>query len=269
MNTDINSRIVVFRCGNTRYAQGNSHVTIDDAFDLATEPLSTTESPREYAARTREAECLVETSAALALVYLKSRQRPSGLEILSSPTGRCLHTANIISDVFNRQGESANVIRVQALSEAWNFNWKLFWPLVKGGTVSYNGKRYLIDIRLSNPNTLSASEYFASEEFHHLPAEVKAHWSQEYIRAIEKFESPVHVQERMLKLLRRAAGKDLVLITHAVQTGFLTKTFTRGSQSKLPHGSFIVLEGNPQRLLIKAIDENIVGDSETNVLDVV
>ncbi|MDO8664963.1 MAG: hypothetical protein Q7K44_05495, partial [Candidatus Liptonbacteria bacterium] len=112
-------------------------------------------------------------------------------------------------------------------------------------------------------------EYFANDVLHTLPASVKSMWPRSYVRAIENFERSASVRKRMRSVLRRLGETQSILITHDALCGFMVKAFTRGVQNEIAKGDFLVLEGNSEHLVVKAVGDNRNGDSETNIFDLV
>ncbi len=234
---------MVFRHGDSNYEQGNEPVAIEVAGDLTEEGIGIVEKKADEV-RTHFVE--------------------SDFFITSSPAGRCLHTAKVIEQraVINGLLPYARIIPNPELSEVGNFNWKWFSPLCVGGEVEMEGERFVIDVNDSNPRGISSGEYFYYDFAHALPRSIKKKWPAAYLSAIGRFERAADVRKRMravLCSLTRQPMRQIVVVTHDALCGFLVRIFTRGKETELAKGSYLVLKGNADKL--------VVGDSITTVFD--
>lgn len=199
--------------------------------------------------------------------------------IWSSPTGRTLETARIISETLTEKGiklrkkgdESSHGIEVfEHIGEVENFSWDLFSPLMSGGEVEFGGRKFFVDKALSNPRNLGYPEYFTTDAIKDIPDEVKAQWPEEYVAQIERFESFADVTERMANTLRRlkkVGDKNyrIVLVTHDALMGALVKTFTFGEFAGVSPAQFLSLERRGDKLVVTRVGDITEGDSERDV----
>jgi broad specificity phosphatase PhoE len=183
--------------------------------------------------------------------------------IWSSPTGRTLETARIISEVLEEKGirvkrsnpETHGVKIFERLGEVKNFSWDLFEPLMNGGEITFKGEKFFIDKSLSNPNNIGYPEYFTSDAIKEIPEEVKKLWPVGYVEEIDKFESFADVTDRMIDTLKRLMGtKDknyrVIIVTHDALTGSIVKIFTSDQFSGINPGEFISLERKNDKLMV-------------------
>jgi len=260
--------ILVFRHGHTRYWQGNDPYPIENAWDLATAPKDDEEESCDLIVRVREA---VDDVAQYARTALEHFDYCNEFRILSSPTGRCIHTAIVIAKTMIRSGFNCKGIdSLEELTEIKNFQWQLFFPLCVGGEVEHQEEKFRIDNKMSNPESLPFGEYFMTDTLHKLAPSVTSAWPKSYVDKIKSFERSADVRTRMLGVLCRVAREEnsqTVLVTHDALTGFMVKAFTDGAQNELPNGSFLVLKGDCEKLEVFAVGENREGDSDTNIFD--
>lgn len=199
--------------------------------------------------------------------------------IWSSPTGRTLETARIISETLEEKGinlrkkgisEDYGIKTFKKLGEVENFEWTNFEPLMSGGEVNFEGNTFSIDKSLSNPNDMGYPEYFTSDASKEIPDEVKAQWPKEYVDYIEKFESFASVSRRMaetLKKLKQVSDKKyrVIIVTHDAVAGQLVKTFSNDELSGINPGDFLSLEKKDGKLVVTRVGDVTEGDSETDV----
>lgn len=199
--------------------------------------------------------------------------------IWSSPTGRTLETARIISRVLEERGirlrkkgiaQEYGIKMFEQIGEVKNFSWSLFEPLMNGGEVEINGAKFRVDKALSNPEGLGYPDYFTSDALKQIPASVKQQWPEEYVAEIESFESFREVSERMTKALRRlkAVGDKhyrVIVVTHDALTGDIVKTFTSGEASGINPGQLISLERVENKLVVTRAGNTTSGNSEEDV----
>jgi broad specificity phosphatase PhoE len=201
--------------------------------------------------------------------------------IWSSPTGRTLETARIISEVLEEKGirlrkkgsaEEYGIRTFEKLGEVENFSWPLFEPLMNGGEVEFDGIKFTIDKALSNPENLGYPDYFTSDAIKKIPAESKALWPEQYVQEIERFESFSEVTKRMADTLRRLKKVEdknyrVIIVTHDALTGAIVKTFTHDELSGIQPGQFISLEKKGEKLVATRVGDMTEGDSDKDVID--
>ena len=91
------------------------------------------------------------------------------VRITSSPYGRTLHTARLISDVLREGGHNVEgIIPDERLEEIRDFDRSLFLALVNGGNIDNDDSRFTINPSFTNPGKLSATNYFRSDAHHNL-----------------------------------------------------------------------------------------------------
>lgn len=201
--------------------------------------------------------------------------------IWSSPTGRTLETARIISEVLQERGiqlrkkgvaEEHGIKIFERLGEVENFSWNLFEPLMNGGEVDFNGNKFTIDKSLSNPKGAGYPEYFTSDAIKDISVEAKNQWPREYVEEIERFESFADVTERMretLQKLHQLGDKKyrIIIVTHDALTGALVKTFTSGQMSGVNPGQFLSLERRGDELVVTRAGDVTEGDDQADILE--
>lgn len=201
--------------------------------------------------------------------------------IWSSPTGRTLETARIISEVLQEKGIKLRTKKTdkeygikifEKLGEVKNFSWPLFEPLVSGGEIEHKGIKFQINKSSSNPNNLGYAEYFASDSIKNIPDEVKANWPKDYVEEIEKFESFTEVNKRMvdtLSRLKKIGDKKyrVIIVTHDGLTGGIVKTYTNDNFSGINPGQLISLERKKDKLVATRVGDISEGDKEKDVTE--
>jgi broad specificity phosphatase PhoE len=199
--------------------------------------------------------------------------------IWSSPTGRTLETARIISEVLEEKGiqirkkgtASEHGIKVfERIGEVENFSWSLFEPLMNGGEFEFQGKKFNIDKSKTNPTGMGYPDYFTTDAIKDIPDEVKQQWPKEYVDQIEKFESFADVSERMVGTLRKLKNlKDkhyrVILVSHDALTGAMVKTFTSDELGGINPGQFLGIERRGGELVVTRIGDLTEGDSDTPI----
>jgi broad specificity phosphatase PhoE len=200
--------------------------------------------------------------------------------IWSSPTGRTLETARIISEALQEKGikirkkgslEESGIKTFKKLGEVKNFSWPLFEPLMNGGEIEHNGTKCTIDKSLSNPDGLGYPDYFTSDAIKNIPQEVKDKWPKDYVEEIEKFESFSEANKRMidtLSRLKKVGDKKyrVIIVTHDALTGGVVKTFTHDEFSGINPGQLISIERKEDKLVAKRVGDITEGDSEKDVI---
>ncbi len=261
-----------FRHGHTRYKQGNNPCPIDEAEDLAMPPQQKdiVEPPEAYAERVSEAIKIVAQKAEEASDFL-TRKKP--VAILSSPTGRGLHTARIIRNTLQGKGfrfKLPPITSKSLLTEVQNFEWGFFLPLAEGGQVTFKNHTFEIDRKLSNPENLTVGEYFFRDNLHRLPKKVKAKWPRNYAKLIESFEPAASVRIRSIGVIKwvfKEPETQFILVSHDALCGFMVKAWSHGKETELPRGGFLVLEGNEKAARVKSVGTDTDGNSSINILD--
>lgn len=199
--------------------------------------------------------------------------------IWSSPTGRTLETARIISGVLEERGirlrkkgtaQEYGIKMFEQIGEVKNFSWSLFEPLMNGGEVEINGAKFRLDKALSNPEGLGYPDYFTSDALKQIPASVKQQWPEAYVTEIESFESFREVSERMTKALKRlkmVGDKNyrVIVVTHDALTGDIVRTFTSGESTGINPGQLISLERVENKLVVTRAGNTTSGNSEEDV----
>lgn len=262
-------KILVIRHGYTRYWQGNDPVAYAKAYDLATGTDQPGESEHDRLECVAAAVQKVRSSALGALDFIDPG---AFLEVLSSPTGRCLHTARVVLGQFIDHFASFATVTLTPnaeprLTEVEGFQWKLFSPLVTGGEVNHSGETFEIDRAESNPEGLSPGDYFFGDHLHSLKDEVTSKWPRAYVDEIKGFERAGLVRERMRNVLRGLNPNcQSILFTHDALTGFMVRAFTHGKSTELPRGGFLVLERRGEGLHVVNVCGNANGDDSVDVL---
>jgi len=206
-------------------------------------------------------------------------QEDEEVVIWSSPTGRTLETARIISEVLQEKGirlrkkfnSPFGIQTFEKLGEVKNFSWPPFEPLMNGGELEYGGVKFKIDKSRSNPNNLGYPDYFTSDAIKKIPNEVKAGWPKNYVDEIEKFESFAEVNKRMidtLSRLKKIGDKKtrVIIVTHDALTGGIVKIYTHDKFSGINPGQLISLEKKDNKLVVTRVGDMMVGDSEMDIL---
>ncbi|MDD2758034.1 MAG: histidine phosphatase family protein [Patescibacteria group bacterium] len=246
-NQDPSLHVDLFRHGSAKYEQGKT--TVEEAADLTEAGIAE-----------------VKTSAE-ALAELISPDEE--VQIWSSPMGRTLQTAKIISETLaakgvnlrgERQAEGAGIKVFDQLSEVKNFSWSLFSPLVYGGEVEYAGRKFVIDAAKTNPQNLGPAQYYASDNIHNISAEAKAGWPAEYVKAVEDFEDFMSVTKRIMKPLVRLKGLSdkpyrVIIVTHDALLGFVANIFSGGESAGVNPAEFINLERKDGQLVATKVGQ--------------
>lgn len=270
-------KVDVFRHGKSGYTQPewNDIETADDINTVGKYFESKTQEEIEESKQ--EAIAIVKASA---LELAKTIEPDEEVAIWSSPTGRTLETARIISETLqgkgipirNKGGEDYGVKIFEHIGEVKNFSWDMFEPMMEGKKgFNYKGKIFDIDINLSNPNKLGYPEYFTSDAIHNISQEVKDTWSKEYVDLVESFETFKDTTSRMKANLERLSKLEdkkyrVIMVTHDALTGALVKTFTSGEKEGVTEGQFVSLERIDNTLVVTRAGDIKEGDSKTDVL---
>lgn len=252
-------RVDIFRHGKAKYEQ--KEVPIEQAEDLTEEGIE------EVKANAEELADLIQPN--------------EEVEIWSSPMGRTLHTARIISETLEQKGvhlrrkgdaQETGIKVFEQLSEVKNFSWNLFSSLITGGEVEFAGKKFIVDKNLTNPNNIGYPEYFTEDGMKDITPEAKAQLPEDYVREIEGYEKFVEVTKRIMKPLSRLKKLEdksyrVIIVTHDALAGFVANVFSGGEQGGLNPGEFINLERKEGKLVATRVGESEEGDSDTDVID--
>lgn len=243
--------IGIFRHGKSKYRQGRA--TLEEACDL-----------------TKEGEYHVNSTA---YEFANFNKWVDNAIIFSSPYGRALHTAKIISRVLkNRFFIDTKKIEIdEDLSEVKNFDWGLFSPLINGGYVELNGQNFFINSYESNPKATPHQIYFMHDIYRMLPEELKRKLPKEYIGALESFESFSDVKKRMRRFLQNISNLDeklIISVTHEALVYHILDNFSFGQNQSLEPGDYIHIKKKDDGLYVynDRITLGGYGNSLTNIL---
>lgn len=210
----------IFRHGDTHYKQGE--VSFSEANDLTNEGIQIVE----------------DSSKGLS----KRLRQDLPIQIHSSPFGRCLHTARIIGENLTEEGYMVLDIGVDRLiSEVGNFDWSLFYPLVVGGEIEYEGEKFGVDKSLTNPGGLSSVRYLREDLAHALSDKAKRRLPTKYLDKIASFERYPSVTSRLnLKLdsLRNRDFEIQIISTHEGLTGRFIEQLAGNNEAFLGRGKY-------------------------------
>lgn len=266
----IEATCLFFRHGHTRYEQGNKPCTIEEANDLAMPPQETPETSEAYAERVREAEQIVARNADSSATYL-SLEKP--VAIISSPTGRGLHTAKVIHEVLKKKGFRFLLPAITPktlLTEIQNFQWNFFLPLLEGGKVTFEGQTFEVNKGQTNPGNLSAGEYFFRDVLHNLPKKVKKSWPKGYVELIQSFEPAFPARIRSIGVIKgvfQSPETQHILVSHDALCGFMVRAWSQGKETELSRGNFLTLRGTSDDARTETLGTNTSGDRSTNIFD--
>jgi len=249
----------IFRHGQSQYRQ--EEVSIKDAGDLTMEGVED-----------------VKKSAVELADLIKPGEE---VEIWSSPIGRALQTAKIISQVLEQKHISIRKkgnlnkhgIKVfEQFSEVKNFSWKLFYPLVVGGEVEFAGKKFFVDKNLTNPAGLTPSSYFLQDGIKHIDLSYKQKLPEEYVQEIDGFEDFINVTKRLMRplaQLKKIKDKSyrVIIVTHDALTGFIANIFSGEGMQGINPGDFINLEKKDGKLIATKVGNLDKGNNDTDIID--
>ena len=210
----------VFRHGKCNYIQGK--VPLERANDLSPEGIVRV------------------TSNAQHLGDRLIRGLP--VKITSSPYGRTLHSARLISDVLREmEYDVKDIVPNEGLEEIHDFDRALFLALVNGGDINDNGSRFTIDPSITNPNNLGATDYFRKDINHRLPSSVREYLLPNILDRVLRFESVESAQQRLEKVLSTVTSPNHILVTHEGLTGNYSVQATNNPLAILEPGEYLVL----------------------------
>lgn len=244
--------IHLFRHGEARYQQG--FVRSGEANDLTTFGM----------------EKVAESANKLANFVKGSVGEP--IVIASSPTGRTLQTAEIISKVLRNakipQRERLShpcrsILVISQLQDQKNYDVKAIKILVEGGRVEYKSHHFFVDSRITNPSSLPL-ESFGEERIVSIPKDVLDTFPTVFVDQLKSTESLQSMQTRMTMVLKRifnfkekAGLQSYVLVSHDAPTRFLVTGLFGGRKDRLNPGEFLSLQrrGNALNVRIGNLEE--------------
>ena len=215
-------QIGIFRHGASRYSQRET--ALEEANDLTEEGI--------------------EKVIANAGEFAKALSPARKVAMYSSPMGRALHTAKIISGVLHGKGLPVQQCSIEhLLTEVLNFRWSLFAPLVNGGEVSYNGSTFAVDARQTNPEGLSEQSYFMADNSQEIAQRLRGKLPDAYIDALAQFEKYPSVSARMDRFLGGIddCQSDVIAVTHEALLCRILHDATEGRVNSLEPGSYVHL----------------------------
>ncbi|MBU0906612.1 MAG: histidine phosphatase family protein [Nanoarchaeota archaeon] len=215
----------VLRHGLTEYKQGI--VDLGEANDLTPEGIAVVRA----------------TAGDLAQHVLRNRGK--AVKIRSSRYGRTLYTAKIASEELSRSGVEIpeGIVEDSRLNEVENFEWDLFYPLVSGGKIFYDGGELEIDSAVTNPERLIIPLYFRQDRHLHLPERARRLLPPSVIARIESFEPYQSTLKRFRAVLADLNGPEThLLVGHEGYTGEFVKAFSGRSDTYLDRGKYFTLE---------------------------
>jgi len=242
--------IYVFRHGEALYEQGE--VLIKEADDLKKERIGIIkENAKKIAGRV-------------------SQKEKDGVIIYSSPFGRSLETARIISNVLEANNVISITERFFALKEADNFSWELFSPLVNGGRVEFNNWTFFVNKQMTNPLNLEPARYFFLRCINKILASETERWPKEFYDRVLAFESILAITKRIMGFLRginsRAPSSWVPIIsTHDSLIYFISYVFTDGNSIGINCGEFVKLEKIGNKLFVREISGISAGNSDKDI----
>jgi len=238
----------VFRHGKCKYEQGKTSVALAD--DL------TDDGVRDV------------TFSALDLGEEFSDEL-GGVEIWTSPFGRCGHSAKIIHRALAEKGIKLGDIQVvDELSEVENLTpdvWKIFQAFARGGEIHYDGQDITINREESNPLGDSPTEYFRTDTIHNLLLEFQATLPSGLVKKIASVETSKSVGERFNRFLSQLKD-DSIIVTHEGHTGsYIEKAV--GSMVRTPYlqrGKYFILDGSDDIWTPTDVQEGAAGFDNGN-----
>ncbi|ETB64158.1 TPA: histidine phosphatase family protein [Candidatus Nomurabacteria bacterium] len=254
--------INVFRHGESEYKQKD--VSIENANDLTEKGI---EDVKDSAVKLSE--------------LIKPEEE---VEIWSSPTSRTLQTSKIISETLKNKGihirekgcdNNFGVKVFDQLSEVKNFSWKLFYPLVNGGDVEFEGEKFLVDKKFTNPLDIHLNEYFSKNGIATIDIDYKKTLPSNYVKEIDGFEKFTDAVRRIiipLSRLKKIKDKPyrIIMVTHDVFSGFIANIFSAGEDSEkhtINPGEFINIERDNDKLVATKVGDFSDGNKDTDIIE--
>lgn len=238
--------IYLFRHGEARYQQ--EFVRSGEANDLTTFGM---ERVAEFASK---------------LVDFVKENIGEPIVIASSPTGRTLQTAEIISKVLRNakipQRERLNqsrhpILVISQLQDQKGYDATAIKILVEGGKVEYESHPFFVDSRVTNPSNLPL-ENFGEEEIVSIPKDVLDTFPTVFVDQLKSIESLQSMQIRMTMVLKRifnfkkkAGLQSYVLVSHDAPTRFLVMGWFGGRKDRLSPGEFLSLQRRGDSLNVR------------------
>lgn len=258
-------KVNVFRHGEAKYNQ--FEVDIKEADDLTEKGIETVKN----------------NAKKLADIIGKDEE----VVIWSSPLARTIHTAKIIEEVFRDnnisiRGKNEKTINTYPqLIEADNFDWNLWYPLVSGGEVEFNGHKFFIDKNETNPENLNHVEYFAKNKLATLNKNVLDKLPIDYKNKLLSMENFIGTTDRIMNVLSKINNIDLgsykfsdkskkyriIIVTHDGCTGFLANIYDNNKYGIDP-GSFISLDKKNDGIFVTDIDLNQIKNPSGDVVSI-
>jgi len=251
MSTELG--VHLFRHGEAKYLQ--QFVPMREASDLTEKGIGQ-----------------VQLSAKL-LVEHFSNFRDYPIIVASSPTGRTLETARIITDVLGSNGidvrkknESTHegILIFKKLQDQINYSHRAVKILVEGGEIEFNGIKFQVDNNLTNPHGLDIQNYGLSE-IEGIPTEVLKSFPDTFVQRVKSIEPQLDAQKRMHNFLQRIFSNDIlkpkqhiVMVSHSILTGYLVAKFTENRKQHLEPGEFMSLHRSGDNLHVQI--GNLEGD---------
>ncbi len=212
--------IGIFRHGSSRYQQ--RIISLEEAHDLIEEEIPTISEKAEEFRH-----------------FLHSK-----VTIYSSLYGRALHTSKVIKEALDDFCyDEIQIFPEPLLNEVSNFDWKLFSPLVYGGTVNYQSEKIMVDAGKTNPRRLTAQEYFFRDCCHEFSPECVSALPKSYRNALESMERCSDVSKRMETFLYALESPiPVIAVTHEALVYNLLHRASDGKRHSLSPGHFLHVE---------------------------
>jgi hypothetical protein len=234
-------RIFIFRHGHCKYGQGI--VNLAEACDLTSEGIG------------------VVRASAFDLAE-RIGLHNSGIQIVSSPFGRTLHTAKVIHDSLLERGSIVSGVGIHSdLGEIRGFEYSTFLPLVVGGSAVYEGETFVVDRDLTNPQRYGPILYFRTDSVRGLSQKARASLPGRYIQMIDGMESYESVANRFKNCLNGLDGDEAIIVTHEAPTGDFVEMAVRSNTKKtsfLDKGKYISFERGGREWEIHYMPEGAV-----------
>jgi hypothetical protein len=195
-----------------------------------------------------------------------------------------LQTSKIISRTLEEKGinirkkghnNSFGVKVFGQLTEVKNFSWKLFYPLVVGGYVEFEGKNFFIDKRFTNPLNININEYFSKNGLETIDLNYQKTLPNNYVKELKGFEKFTDAVKRLiipLSRLKKIKDKPyrIIIVTHDVFSGFIANLFSIEENNKrytINPGEFINVERNNNKLVATKVGDFSDGNKDTDIIE--
>lgn len=175
---------------------------------------------------------------------LIARVEPLPRQIISSPYGRCLDTSREIQkECVLLHLEQPECQIAPELAEVHNFEWNLFYPLVAGGEIEYEGEVFNVNAQITNPENLTPTVYFRRDKAHTLPTSARNILPHTYLERIATFERAHEATKRFDNFLNSLPeGVLTILCTHEALTGKYIAQATGKENAFLGRGKYFMLQ---------------------------